>query len=153
MSKQWVETVRWNLKDYDAFKRAFLNTWWSASRPNLVKCEFYQEKYNLEFQPIPVRLFPSARDHGVVSRTEALRCRGYRSHQVPFPDRGTKDRVDQSIENNKGNNRPIKRVEVMEASEGFERPHNQPNNIIIPTPQSQISKHERMKGGFTPRTK
>jgi hypothetical protein len=32
MSKQWVKTVSRNLTDYEAFRKAFLNTWWSASR-------------------------------------------------------------------------------------------------------------------------
>jgi hypothetical protein len=38
MSKLWVETARRILTDYEAFKKAFLNTWWSASQQNLVKC-------------------------------------------------------------------------------------------------------------------
>jgi hypothetical protein len=46
MSKQGIETVSRNLTDYEAFKSAFLNTWWSASLQNLVKCSLYQDKYN-----------------------------------------------------------------------------------------------------------
>jgi hypothetical protein len=46
MSKQWVEAVSRNLADYDEFKKAFLNTWWSASRQGLSRCNLYQAKYN-----------------------------------------------------------------------------------------------------------
>jgi hypothetical protein len=42
MNKQWVETVSRNLTDYEAFRKAFLNTWWSASWQSLVKCSLYQ---------------------------------------------------------------------------------------------------------------
>jgi hypothetical protein len=41
ISKQWVETVSRNLPDYDAFKKSFLNTWWSAFQQSLVKCSLY----------------------------------------------------------------------------------------------------------------
>jgi hypothetical protein len=46
MSKQWVETVSRNLTEYEAFKRAFLSTWWPATRQSLVKCSLYQGKFN-----------------------------------------------------------------------------------------------------------
>jgi hypothetical protein len=46
MSQQWVETVSRNLADYEAFKKAFLNTRFSVSRQSLVKCSLYQDKYN-----------------------------------------------------------------------------------------------------------
>jgi hypothetical protein len=46
MSKQWAQTVRRNLTDYEALKKTFLKLWWSASRQNLVNCILYQGKYN-----------------------------------------------------------------------------------------------------------
>jgi hypothetical protein len=46
MSRQWVETISNNLTDYKAFRKALLNTWWSASRQSLVKCSLYQGRYN-----------------------------------------------------------------------------------------------------------
>ncbi|PNF26471.1 hypothetical protein B7P43_G15219 [Cryptotermes secundus] len=46
IGKQWVEAVMHNVADYEAFKKAFLNTWWSTSRQSLVKCTLYQAKYD-----------------------------------------------------------------------------------------------------------
>jgi hypothetical protein len=46
MSRQWIETATWNLKDYNAFKRAFLNTWWSGSTQSVGKCSLYHGKYH-----------------------------------------------------------------------------------------------------------
>jgi hypothetical protein len=40
------QAVSRNLADYDPFKQAFLNTWWSASLQSLVKRSLYQAKYN-----------------------------------------------------------------------------------------------------------
>jgi hypothetical protein len=38
MGRQWVETACYNLKDYDEFKRAFLNSFWSSLRQGVEKC-------------------------------------------------------------------------------------------------------------------
>jgi hypothetical protein len=46
MGKQWIETVSRNLPDYEAFRKTFLNTWWSSSRQSLFKINLYQGKYN-----------------------------------------------------------------------------------------------------------
>jgi hypothetical protein len=46
IGKQWVEAVMHNMPDYEAFKKAFLNTWWSTSSQSLVKCTLYQAKYD-----------------------------------------------------------------------------------------------------------
>jgi hypothetical protein len=32
IGRQWVEAISPNLRDYEAFKKMFLNTWWSTSR-------------------------------------------------------------------------------------------------------------------------
>jgi hypothetical protein len=34
------------VRDYESFKREFLNTWWSTSQQSLVKCSLYQDKYD-----------------------------------------------------------------------------------------------------------
>jgi hypothetical protein len=46
MSKQWIETVINNIRDYKTFKKEFFNTWWSTSEHSLVKCSLYQGKYD-----------------------------------------------------------------------------------------------------------
>jgi hypothetical protein len=46
MSKQWIEAASRNLTDYQSFRTAFLNTWWSSSCQSLVRCSLYQSKYN-----------------------------------------------------------------------------------------------------------
>jgi hypothetical protein len=46
LSRQWAETIRENLHDYEAFKCAFLKTWWSESRQNLVRRTLYQGRYD-----------------------------------------------------------------------------------------------------------
>jgi hypothetical protein len=44
--RQWIQTVASNLTDYESFKQAFINNWWSASRQALARCSLYQDKYN-----------------------------------------------------------------------------------------------------------
>jgi hypothetical protein len=46
LSRQWLEAVSDKLKNYEDFKQAFLNTWWSPSQQSLVKCSIYQGKYD-----------------------------------------------------------------------------------------------------------
>jgi hypothetical protein len=46
LSWQWIEAIAHRLTDYEAFKEAFLNTWWSKSKQSLVKCTLYQTKYD-----------------------------------------------------------------------------------------------------------
>jgi hypothetical protein len=46
LSKQWIEAIAHRLTDYEAFKEAFLNTWWSKTKQPLVKCTLYQTKYD-----------------------------------------------------------------------------------------------------------
>jgi hypothetical protein len=45
-STQWVETIINQVRDYESFKREFLNTWWSTSQQSLVKCSLYQDRYD-----------------------------------------------------------------------------------------------------------
>jgi hypothetical protein len=125
MSKQRVETISWNLKDYDEFKRAFLNTWWSASRQSLVKCSLYQGKYNrnsnlslsgyfLKHATMASYLNPRPSDIEII---EALRYHypiGVQRAMLTNQLRTIVETLDL-----------LKRVEVMEAGEGFQRPHNQ----------------------------
>jgi hypothetical protein len=46
LSRQWAEAVSHQLRDYGAFREAFLNTWWSPSRQSLVNCSLYQGRYD-----------------------------------------------------------------------------------------------------------
>jgi hypothetical protein len=45
VGKQWVAAVARNLRDYDQFKVAFANTYWSRSKQSLVRCNLYQGRY------------------------------------------------------------------------------------------------------------
>jgi hypothetical protein len=46
MSKQWIETIINQIRDYKNFKQEFFNTWWSTSQQSLVKCSLYRNKYS-----------------------------------------------------------------------------------------------------------
>jgi hypothetical protein len=41
LSKQWLEAIYDKLKDYDDFRKTFLNTWWSQPQQSTVKCNLY----------------------------------------------------------------------------------------------------------------
>ena len=41
-----AQTIRHNLKDYGAFRSAFLQAWWSVAEQSLVRCRLYQSKYD-----------------------------------------------------------------------------------------------------------
>jgi hypothetical protein len=140
MSKQWVETVSRNLTDYEAFKRAFLNTWWSASRQSLVKCSLYQGKYSrnsnlslsgyfLKYATLASYLEPRPTDVEVI---EAIRYH--------FPIGVQRAMLANQLHTIEATLDLLKRVEVMEASEGFQKPHNQPQNpnpnASRPSPQT-----------------
>jgi hypothetical protein len=133
-----VETVSRNLPDYDAFKKAFLNTWWSASRQSLVKCCLYQGKYNrnsnltllghfLKYETMASYLEPRPTDVEVM---EAIR------YHFPLGVRAMLSNQPHTIEGALD----LLRVEVMEASECFQKPHNQPqtsqHNATWPHPNS-----------------
>jgi hypothetical protein len=46
VGKQWVATVARNLSNYEQFKVAFANTYWSKTKQSLVRCSLYQGKFN-----------------------------------------------------------------------------------------------------------
>jgi hypothetical protein len=46
MSRQWVEKISHQLTDYEAFRKIFLETWWSQTAQNLAKCSLYQARYD-----------------------------------------------------------------------------------------------------------
>jgi hypothetical protein len=140
MSKQWVETVSRNLPDYDTFKRAFLEAWWSNSRQSLVRCSLYQAKYNrssnlslsghfLKYATMASYLEPRPTDVEVI---EAIRYH--------FPLGVQRAMLSNNLSTIEGTLDLLKRVEVMEACEGFQRPHNQPqtpqHNTTRPHPNS-----------------
>jgi hypothetical protein len=143
MSKQWVETVSRNLTDYEAFKRAFLNTWWSATRQSLVKCSLYQEKYNrnsnlslsgyfLKYATIASYLEPRPTDVEII---EAIRYH--------FPIGAQRAMLTNQLRTIEETLDLLKRVEVIEASEGFQKPHSQPQthnpNASRPSPQTGMN--------------
>jgi hypothetical protein len=125
MSRQWVETVSWNLKDYDEFKRDFLKTWWSVSRQSLVKCSLYQGKYNrssnlslsgyfLKHATMASYLDPRPSDIEII---EAIRYH--------YPIGVQRAMISNQLKTIEETLHLLKKVEAMEQSEGFQRPHQQ----------------------------
>jgi hypothetical protein len=126
MSSQWLETVSWNLQDYTEFKEVFLKTWWSTARQNLVKCRLYRGNYDrnsglslsgyfLKQATIASYLDPKPTE---IEITEALR-----SHYPIGIQRAMLSTQSRSIEETLD---LLKRVEVMEESENYQKPHYQP---------------------------
>jgi hypothetical protein len=137
MSKQWVEAANRNLADYEAFKKAFLNTWWSLSRQGLARCSLYQAKYDrqsglsLSGHFLKYATMASYLDHRPtdVEVIEAIRYHfplGVQRAMLTNQLRTIEDILDL-----------LKRVEVMEAGERFHKPTNQPQT-------------QHLKAGYAP---
>jgi hypothetical protein len=144
MSRRWAETTTWNLKEYPEWKREFLKIWWSSSRQSLVKCKLYQGKYNrqsglslsgyfleqattasyLEPKPSDIEIIEAIRYHYPIQVQRAML-----SNQLTS--------IGETLD-------LLKRVEVMEAGENFQRPHQQApyHNPNAPR-QNQTSPHDR----------
>jgi hypothetical protein len=139
MCKQWAETASGNLKDYSGFRREFLKVWWS-SRQSLVKCRLYQGRYNrnsglsisayfLQQATTASYLEPKLSDIEIV---EAMRFhypiqiqRAMLSNQVTS--------IGEALD-------LLKRIEVMEANEGFKQPYYQaPQTNLNARRQNQTS--------------
>ncbi|PNF19017.1 hypothetical protein B7P43_G12198 [Cryptotermes secundus] len=143
MSRQWVETISTNLRDYEEFKSEFLRVWWSQSKQALMRCSLYQGKYNrssnlslsgyfLKHATMASYLDPRPSQVEIV---EAIKChypigvqRAMLSNQL-----GT---IDETLE-------LLRRVEMMEANEGFQRPHHQ-NQQQHPN----VARHNQPAGQF-----
>jgi hypothetical protein len=124
MSKQWAETASWNLKDYPEFRREFLKAWWSSSRQSLVKCRLYQGKYHrnsllslsayfLQQATTASYLEPKLSDTEII---EAVRFH--------YPIQIQRAMLSNQLTSIGETLDLLKRVEVMEASEGFQRTHH-----------------------------
>jgi hypothetical protein len=46
VAKLWLAAISHTLANYEQFKIAFANNYWSQSHKNLVKCSIYQDKYD-----------------------------------------------------------------------------------------------------------
>jgi hypothetical protein len=46
LGKQWIETIAHKLSNYEAFRQAFINHWWSLSQQSMARCSLYQDKFN-----------------------------------------------------------------------------------------------------------
>jgi hypothetical protein len=125
MSKQWLETISRNIQDYDEFKQVFLNTFWSTARQSLVRCNLYQGKYNrsanlslsgyfLKYATMASYLDPRPSDVEIV---EAIRYHYPIGIQRAMLS-GQLKTIGETLD-------LLKRVEIMETSEGFQRPNNQ----------------------------
>jgi hypothetical protein len=149
MSKQWVETVSRNLTDYEAFRKVFLNTWWSESQQSLVKCEIYQTKFNrhanlslsghfLKYATMAAYLEPRPSDAEII---EAIRYH--------FPIGVQRAMLTNQLRTVEGTLDLLKRVEIMEASEGVQGPHPAPGNKPnFPRENSHQNNHAR-RGAVT----
>jgi hypothetical protein len=125
MSKQWIETVARDIRDYDEFRRAFLNTFWSSARQSLVRCNLYQGKYNrnagltlsghfLKFATMASYLDPRPSDVEIVEAIRFHYPMGIQRSMLSSQLRGIWEALDL-----------LKRIEVMESSESFQRPNQQ----------------------------
>ena len=123
MSRQWVETVSVNLQDYEEFKTEFLRVWWSQSKQALMRCSLYQGKYNrssnlslsgyflkhatmasyLDPRPSHVEIIEAIRYHYPIGVQRAMLSNHLQT-------------IEATLE-------LLRRVELMESSEGFHRPH------------------------------
>jgi hypothetical protein len=128
MSKQWVKAVSRDLTDYEAFKRAFFNTWWSPTKQSFIKWHLHQTKHNcqsnlslsghflkyvtmasyLEPCPSDVELIKVIISHYPIGIQRALLA-------------GQLTTNGQALD-------LLKRLEILEAGEGFQRPHNPPQS-------------------------
>jgi hypothetical protein len=125
MSKQWVETITLNPKDYDEFKREFLRVWWSQSKQALMRCRLYQGKYNGNsnlslseyfLKHATMASYPDPRpSHFEI--IEALRFH--------YPIVDLRAMLTTQLNTIEDTLDLLRRVVVMEASEGFQRPHFQ----------------------------
>jgi hypothetical protein len=129
MSKQWVEAASRNLADYEAFKKAFLNTWWSLSRQGLARCSLYQAKYDrqsglslsghfLKFATMASYLDPRPTDGEVIEAILYHFPLGVQRAILTTQLRTIEYTLDL-----------LKRVEVMEAGERFHKPTNEPQTL------------------------
>lgn len=127
-----MEAIAHRLKDYEAFKEAFLNTWWSKSKQSLVKCTLYQTRYDrrsglslsahflkhvnmaayLEPRPSEVDLIEAIRAHYPISVQRAMLTNQLQT-------------IEQALD-------LLRRVELMEQADQYPKPH-QPN----PNPSNQ----------------
>jgi hypothetical protein len=125
IGRQWVETIRPNLRDYDSFKKAFLNTWWSTSRQSLVRCTIYQAKYDrrsnlslsahfLKYATMASYLDPRPSDPDSIE--------SIKTHFPIAVQRAMLTTVEETLD-------LLKRIVIMEASEGFQRPTSIPSPI------------------------
>jgi hypothetical protein len=136
MGRQWVETASNNLKDYEEFKKAFLNTFWSSLRQGVEKCTLYQGRYDrgagvslsayflrqattasyLEPKLNPVEIIQLLRTHYPVHIQRVML-----SNQLST--------IEQALD-------LLKQIEMMEVkSESSQRPHNVVPNQINNSPR------------------
>jgi exonuclease VII large subunit len=134
LSKQWIEAIAHRLADYEAFKEAFLNTWWSKTKQSLVKCTLYQTKYDrqsglslsahfLKYLNLAAYLEPRPSEADLI---EAVRV-----HYPISVQRTMLTNLLQTIEQALD---LLRRVELMEQADHYQKPH-QP--IPNPDPSNQ----------------
>ncbi|PNF28429.1 hypothetical protein B7P43_G15945 [Cryptotermes secundus] len=142
LSKQWIEAVVHKLPDYEAFKKAFLDVWWSIAKQSLVKCTLYQTKYDrrsglslsghfLKHVNMAAYLDPRPSD---VDLIEALRA-----HYPVGVQRAMLTNQLQTIEQALD---LLRRVELMEQSENYQRTHTQSQNSNPNRPGNNLHRND-----------
>ncbi|PNF32979.1 hypothetical protein B7P43_G16574 [Cryptotermes secundus] len=128
IGRQWVEAVSPNLRDYESFKKGFLTNWWSKSRQSSVRCAIYQAKYDrrsnlslsahfLKYATMASYLDPRPSDADLI---EAIK-----SH---FPITVQRAMLTSQLHTVEETLDLLKRIEIMEASESFQRPNASPQS-------------------------
>jgi hypothetical protein len=142
VGKQWVATVARNLVDYEQFKIAFANTYWSRSKQSLVRCSLYQDKFDprsgislsshfLRYATMATYLEPRPTDVDVI---EAVR------HHFPVMVQramiGTQLRtVEQALD-------LLRRVELMGEDGSYQR-----SNPVPPHPNPTLNQDQNRRWG------
>jgi hypothetical protein len=150
LSRQWAETVSHQLSDYESFRQAFMDTWWSPSQQSLVRCSLYQGKYNrqsnlslsayfLKYTTMATYLDPRPTDAEII---EAIRYH--------FPISIQRAMLSTQLRSMGEALDLLKRIEVMERQENFNKYQNPTashgHNPNRPGPALPISDRNRGQG-------
>jgi hypothetical protein len=144
MSRQWAETVNWNLKDYQEFRREFLNTFWSSARQSLVKCRLYQGKYNRNSGLSPSAYFLQQATIASYLEPRLSETEIVEAVRFHYPVQIQRTMLSNQLNSIRDTLDLLKRVEVMEATEGFQRPYNSaPHNQQNTNRQNHANVNDR----------
>jgi hypothetical protein len=142
VGKQWVATVARNLNDYEQFKVAFANTYWSKTKQSLLRCSLYHGKFNsqsglslssyfLKYATMASFLDPRPAEEEIV---EAVRHRFPVVVQRPMISTHPRT-VEETLD-------LLKRVEMLGGDESYQRSNPVPHH-----PNSTPNRGQHNRGG------